>query len=177
MHPPSDAHLPANSESAARALSEGKPALVWRKIIADTETPVGAAAKLIEPERGDFLLESVEGGEVRGRYSLLGLDPDLVFRARGESAEVNSTWRHDRNAFHASDQNSLDALRALADQCRIDVPKELPPALACLVGYFGFETVGLVEDLPRAPDSDLDLPDMLFVRPTIILVFDGVCNP
>ncbi|RGP40630.1 Anthranilate synthase [Altererythrobacter insulae] len=176
MHSPSEAHLPANSESAARALSEGKPALVWRKIIADTETPVGAAAKLIEPERGDFLLESVEGGEVRGRYSLLGLDPDLVFRARGESAEINTTWRHDRTAFHSSDQNSLDALRALADRCRIDVPEELPPALACLVGYFGFETVGLVEDLPRAPESDLDLPDMLFVRPTIILVFDGLSD-
>ena len=155
-------------------MAEGKPALVWRKVIADTETPVGAAAKLIEPERGDFLLESVEGGEVRGRYSLLGLDPDLVFRARGNAAETNTNWRHDRDAFEPCPQNSLDALRALADNCRIEVPDELPPALACLVGYFGFETVGLVEDLPRAPDSELDLPDMLFVRPTVILVFDGL---
>lgn len=170
------AYLPANSAEAAKALKRGKPALVWRKVIADSETPVGAATKLIVPERGDFLLESVEGGEVRGRYSLLGLDPDLVFRAQGRSAEINSQWQHDRAAFEPCQHSSLDALRSLADACRIDVPDELPPALACLVGYFGFETVGLVEDLPRAPDSELELPDMLFVRPTIILVFDGLTD-
>ena len=56
------------------------------------------------------------------------------------------------------------------------MPECLPPALACLVGYFGYETVGLVEDLPRAPESALELPDMLFVRPTIILVFDGLTD-
>jgi len=147
---------------------------VWRKVIADAETPVGAAAKLIQPERGDFLLESVEGGEVRGRYSLLGLEPDLVFRARGDSAEINRRWSQDRDGFASCDQPSLDALRSLAESCRIEVPEELPPALACLVGYFGFETVALVEDLPRAPDSELVLPDMLFVRPFIIILIDGL---
>jgi anthranilate synthase component 1 len=60
--------------------------------------------------------------------------------------------------------------------CRIDVPAELPPALACLVGYFGYETIGLVEKLPRAPASALELPDMLFVRPTLILVFDRLSD-
>ena len=169
-------HAPANAATARSMLAAGKPALVWRRVIADAETPVGAAAKLIEPERGDFLLESVEGGEVRGRYSLLGLDPDLVFRASGDTAEINSAWQHDRSAFAPCKQGSLAALRALADSCRIDVPDELPPALACLVGYFGFETVGLVEHLPRAPESSLGLPDMLFVRPTLILVFDRLTD-
>lgn len=169
-------HLPANAAAASEALGAGKPALVWRKVIADTETPVGAAAKLIEPERGDFLLESVEGGEVRGRYSLLGLNPDLVFRASGDEAEINRQWQHDRAAFSPCETGSLASLRTLADACRIDVPEELPPALACLVGYFGFETVGLVEDLPRAPASPLELPDMLFVRPTLIFVFDGLTD-
>jgi anthranilate synthase component 1 len=60
----------------------------------------------------------------------------------------------------------------LVESCRIDVPDALPGALACLVGYFGYETFGLVEKLPRAPQSALTLPDMLFVRPTLILVFD-----
>ncbi len=161
-----------NSEAARLALSQGKPALVWRKLIADTETPVGAAVKLIEPGRGDFLLESVEGGEVRGRYSLLGLDPDLVFRAIGADCEVNRAWQSDRAAFAPLPGDSLAELRVLVEACRIDVPPALPPALACLVGYFGYETIGLVEKLPRAPQSSLELPDMLFVRPTLILVFD-----
>lgn len=167
-------HLPENSENALAALKLGEPSLVWRKVIADTETPVGAALKLIEPGRGDFLLESVEGGEVRGRYSLLGLDPDLVFRASGNAAEINRTWQTRRESFEALPEPAIDALRSLVAECRIDVPEALPPALACLVGYFGYETIGLVEKLPRAPDNPLELPDMLFVRPTLILVFDGL---
>ncbi|MFO6429547.1 anthranilate synthase component I family protein [Erythrobacter sp. W302b] len=158
-------------------LAEGRAALVWRRIIADSDTPVGAARRLIVPGRGDFLLESVEGGEVRGRYSLLGLDPDLVFRAKGNAAEINPDWRTDRAAFTPCPGDALGELRALAATCRIDpMPDGLPPALACLVGYLGYETIGLVETLPRAADSPLDLPDMLFVRPTVILVFDGLTN-
>ena len=169
-----------NAAGAAEALARGAPALVWRKVIADSDTPVGAARRLIVPGRGDFLLESVEGGEVRGRYSLLGLDPDLVFRASAGEAAINRNWKHDRDAFEPCAGNALAELRALADACRVDVPEgvanPLPPALACLVGYFGYETIGLVETLPRAPQSELALPDLLFVRPTVILVFDSLSD-
>jgi anthranilate synthase component 1 len=165
-------HRPENWDAALSLLSGGNPALVWRRVIADTETPVGAAVKLFAGERGDFLLESVEGGEVRGRYSLLGLAPDLVFRATGHAAEINRAWATDREAFEPLADDALNELRALVESCRMDVPAALPPALACIVGYFGYETFGLVEKLPRAPQSALELPDMLFVRPTVILVFD-----
>jgi anthranilate synthase component 1 len=113
---------------------------------------------------------------VRGRYSLLGLDPDLMFRATGHLAEVNRHWQLDRAAFTALPGDALVELRALATACRIDVPAALPPALACLVGYFGYETIGLVEKLPRAPQGANDLPDMLFGRPTLILVFDRLSD-
>lgn len=168
--------LPENWQAAEAQLRAGKPALVWRKLVADTETPVGAALKLIEPGRGDYLLESVQGGEVRGRYSLLGLDPDLVFRATGHGAEINRSWRQDRSAFSPLAGDALAELRALVESCRIDTPDELPKALAVLVGYFGYETIGLVEELPRAPQSALELPDMLFVRPAMVLVFDRLSD-
>jgi anthranilate synthase component I len=161
---------------AQSLLDAGKPALVWRRMIADTETPVSAMLKLSESERGDFILESVEGGAVRGRYSLIGLAPDLVFRAVGASAEINREWLTNRDAFVPVEADSLSALRALVASCRIDVPEGLPPALACLVGYFGYETVGLIEKLPRPPANPLDLPDMMFVRPTLILVFDRLAD-
>ena len=170
------ANAPDNADAAIAALAKGRPTLVWRRLIADTETPVGAALKLMHEGRGDFLLESVEGGAVRGRYSLLGLAPDLVFRARGASCEINRDWAWDRDAFTPLEHDSLSELRALVDACRIDVPAGLPPVLACLVGYFGYETIGLVEKLPRAPDSPLDLPDMLFVRPSVLLVFDRLSD-
>ncbi len=162
--------------SARAALAAGRPALVWRKQIADTDTPISAALKLFEPDRGDFLLESVEGGAVRGRYSLIGLAPDLVFRARGETAEINRQWATDRDAFEPQGIGALAALRALVAECRADQDAALPPALACLVGYFGYETVGLVEKLPRPPANPIDLPDMLFVRPTMILIFDRLAD-
>ena len=157
---------------AASQLRAGRGGVVWRKVIADCETPVAAAVKLIEPGRGDFLLESVEGGDTRGRYSLVGLDPDLVFRARGRQAEINRIWARDRDAFAPLDDEPLTALRKLAADCRFEVPKELPPALSCLVGYFGYETISLVENVARPEPNPLDLPDMIFARPTLILVFD-----
>ena len=162
--------------AARAALAAGTPALVWRRQVADTETPVAAALKLIEPGRGDFLLESVEGGSVRGRHSLIGLAPDLVFRARGQVAEVNHRWLTDREAFQPAGAPTLEALRTLVATCRTDVPPELPRALACLVGYFGYETVGLVETLPRPAPNPLELPDMMFVRPTVLLVFDRLAD-
>jgi anthranilate synthase component 1 len=159
-------HRSDDAETIA-ALAGGDAAFVWRRQIADTDTPVSAALALIEPGRGDFLLESVEGGQTRGRHSLIGLAPDLIFRARGDDAEVNG---------EAMEDGSSAALRSLVEQCRAEVPPELPRALACLVGYFGYETIGLIERLSRPPANPIDLPDMLFVRPTLILVFDRLAD-
>ena len=164
------------AEAARAALAAGRPALLWRREVADTETPVAAALKLIEPGRGDFLLESVEGGSVRGRHSLIGLAPDLVFRATGNEAAINDRWLTDREAFQPCAESTLEALRTLVGQCRMDVPAELPRALACLVGYFSYETVGLVEKLDRPPQNPVGVPDMMFVRPTVILVFDRLAD-
>jgi anthranilate synthase component 1 len=163
-------------EAARAALAAGRAALLWRRQLADTETPVAAALKLVEPGRGDFLLESVEGGAVRGRHSLIGLAPDLVFRATGAEAAVNPRWLTDRAAFAPCPEPALEALRGLVQSCRMDVPAELPRALACLVGYFSYETVGLVEKLPRPPENPVGVPDMMFVRPTVILIFDRLAD-
>ncbi|MGV3768737.1 MAG: anthranilate synthase component I, partial [Sphingobium phenoxybenzoativorans] len=163
-------------DRARSALAAGRSAFVWRRQIADTDTPISAALKLMEQDRGDFLLESVEGGAVRGRYSLIGLAPDLVFRAVGDKAEVNRHWATDRDAFVAQPQGALAELRALVAECRAELDPDLPPALSCLVGHAGYETVGLVEKLPRPAENPIGVPDMLFVRPTVILVFDRLAD-
>ncbi|CAN5312078.1 anthranilate synthase component I [soil metagenome] len=166
----------AATNRALDALGAGRSAFIWRRQVADTDTPISAALKLIVPDRGDFLLESVEGGAVRGRYSLIGLAPDLVFRATGDTAEINRHWATDREAFAPERGGALAALRALVAECRADTDPALPPALACLVGHAGYETVGLVETLARPPENPIGLPDMLFVRPTVILVFDRLAD-
>jgi anthranilate synthase component 1 len=165
-----------NVDEARAALADGRPSLVWRRRVADTETPVAAALKLIEAGRGDFLLESVEGGSVRGRHSMIGLAPDLVFRADGDRAEINAHWLTDREAFTEAKEPTLPALRALVERCRMEVPSELPRAMAFLVGYFAYETVGLVERLERPAPNPIGLPDMTFVRPTVLLIFDRLAD-
>ncbi len=166
----------AGLEQARTALAAGRAGVIWQRQIADTDTPIAAALKLMQPERGDWLLESVEGGETRGRYSLIGLDPDLLFEVRGNDARINRMWRTAPDSFTASDQPALAALRALVAECRFDVPAELPKALAVLVGFFAYETTGLVERLPRAPGPGLGLADMVFVRPGVVLVFDRLAD-
>ena len=172
-NPASDRRIAPDRASACAALVAGRPQLLWTRIVADTETPVSAMLKLGREGSGAFLLESVEGGSVRARYSLLGLDPDLVWRARGNSSEINRNWRQDQTAFEPVAGDTLTALRALVAEARANVPAELPAALACLVGHMGYETVRLVEpSVPDAGPSALGLPDMVFVRPTLLLVFD-----
>jgi anthranilate synthase component 1 len=82
----------------------------------------------------------------------------------------------DRKAFMPAEADTMTALRTLVQSCRIDMPAELPPAFACLVGHFGYETIGLVEKLPRPPANPIGLPDMMFVRPTVVLVFDRLAD-
>ena len=160
----------------ASAYEAGRPQLVWTRIVADTETPVSAMLKLGLDGRSGFLLESVEGGAVRGRHSLLGLAPDLVWRANGAACEINERWQQDAEAFVPCAGDTLGELRKLVELCRMEVPPELPRALACLVGYMGFETAGLVEALPPAKADPIDVPDMIFMRPTLLLVFDRLAD-
>ncbi len=162
------------TDEALASLAKGKSALVWQSLVVDTLTPVAAALKLMENGRGDFLLESVEGGEVRGRYSLIGLAPDLAFRVDDTAASINRTWHSAQTAFVPCDDHPIAALRSLVSECRCEVPASLPPALAFLVGYLSYETIAMIEDI-AVPDQDAgDLPRMLFVRPTVLLVFDSL---
>ncbi len=80
------------------AYEAGRGTLVWTTGVGDLETPVGAFMKLAAGRPNSFLLESIEGGAARGRYSIIGMAPDLVWRCRGGRAEVN---RHARAAPHA----------------------------------------------------------------------------
>ena len=153
--------------------ARGEAQVVWTTLVADLETPVSAMLKLSSGRRDCFLLESVEGGAVRGRYSFIGRDPDLIWRCRGDRAEINRRAAVDPDGFEPCAQGALDSLRGLIAECRIDaMPDGLPPMAAALVGYMGYDMVRLMEHLPDEPPDPIGIPDGLFVRPTIIAVFD-----
>jgi anthranilate synthase component 1 len=152
----------------------GLPQVVWTTLVADLETPVSAYLKLAQGRANAFLFESVEGGATIGRYSFLGCKPDLIWRCFDDSAEINRHARYDVDSFTALDGDALATLQELVDESRIELPAELPPMASCLVGYMGYDTVRLMERLPCDNPDPLDLPDGLFMRPTVIAIFDRV---
>src|SRR5581483_5679084 len=174
---------PAAGEFAAR-YAAGSPQVVWTTLVADLETPVSAFLKVTAaaargPRRKrtrpiSFLLESVEGGAVRGRYSIIGLDPDVIWRAQGERAEINRQARSKPDSFVPCPEPPLAALRNLIAESRIELPENLPPMAAGVFGYLGYDMVRLMESLPAANPDPIGIHDAIMVRPTLIVVFDAV---
>src|SRR6266446_1281923 len=95
----------------AKGYARGEAQAVWTALVADLETPVSAFLKIAAGRPMSFLLESVEGGDVRGRYSIIGIEPDLVWRTRGDRAEINRSARRASEDFVACDTPPLAALR------------------------------------------------------------------
>lgn len=165
--------LPDESAFGA-AYANGKPQLAWTTLVADLETPVSAYLKLARERFPSFLLESVEGGAVRGRYSIIGLDPDLIFRVRGNMAEINRSARTNATSFEPAKHAPLEALRALIEESKVEVPYGLPPMAAGVFGYLGYDMVRQMERLPASKPDPIGTPDAVLVRPTIVVVFDAV---
>ncbi len=161
-------------EAFARAYVAGEAEVAVTTLVADLETPVSAYLKLARGRAGNmFLLESVEGGAQRGRYSMIGLDPDLIFRSSGEHAEINRRALTDPGAFVPCPGDPLDALRALLAESRIAMPPGLPPMSAGIFGYLGYDMVRRMERLAPAKPDPIGVPEALLIRPTVMVVFDG----
>ncbi|MCB9991447.1 MAG: anthranilate synthase component I [Rhodospirillales bacterium] len=151
---------PADYDSFEKNFTAGKSQLVWRWAAADLETPVSAYLKLCHDEPYCFLLESVEGGAVLGRYSAIGLKPDLV-------------WRHPDQARTAS---PLEDLKHHLEDSRIDIiGEDMPPMAASgLFGNLGYGMIRLIEDIPNDNPDPIGIPDASLMRPTLMVIFDNV---
>jgi len=161
-------------DAFARRYKAGEAQVVWTRLVADLETPVSVYLKLALGKPFSFLLESVEGGASRGRYSVIGLNPDIVWRANGDTAEINRDPGRKPDAFKPDAKPALASLRELLSCSRLDLPGELPPMSAGVFGYMGYDTVRLIETLAEAKDDELGVPDAVFMRPTVIVIFDSV---
>lgn len=163
-------HLNPGQQRFSATHAEGKPQLVWASLPADRETPVSALLALKE---GGFaaLFESVQGGETRGRYSFLCLKPDLIWKCEGGKVSLQN--------YHTDKTEQIDAdpftsLRKLLADSALEIPESLPPMAAGVFGYMGYDMVRFME---RLPDKNLDvlgIPDSLFVRPQLVVIFDSV---
>ncbi len=158
----------------ARGFDAGANQVIWTRIVADLDTPVSLMLKLTQARKDSFVLESVTGGDVRGRYSIIGMKPDLVWECHGTTARLNRSARFDDQAFVTETADPLTSLRALIEESKIELPDDLPPMAAGLFGYLGYDMIRLVEHLPDVNPDTLNLPDAVMQRPTIIVVVDGV---
>ena len=160
-------------EQAYRA---GAAQLVRTRLIDDLETPVSAYLKIGHGRPYAFLFESVEGGAFRARYSIITLNPDLVWRCRGDAAEIAEGEAIAAGAFTPQKGGALDSLRDLVAASRIDLPAGLPPPSAGLFGAMGYDMIRLVERLPDINPDPLDLPDGVMTRPSIVAIFDAIAQ-
>ncbi len=161
-------------DAFASGYAQGRAQLVFTRLVADLETPVSAFLKLGDGKDNAFLLESVQGGETRGRYSIIGLKPDLIWRCRGGVAEINRSALTNADSFTPESAKPLVSLRALTKETQATIPIGLPPMATGLFGYLGYDMARQVENLPNPPPDTLGLPDAILLRPTITAIFDSV---
>ncbi len=168
--------LQPSLETFTQGLSEGVPQLVWTVRSADLDTPVSAMLRLMDERTPSFLLESVEKGETRGRYSVIGLLPDVIWRCEGDKAEIAYADSPHGAEFAPCEDTSLEAFRALYQASQFPIPEGLPPMAAGVVGYMAYDMVRQMEHLPNMPEDTLHIPDACFVRPKIMVIFDAVTD-
>ena len=161
-------------DAFAAGYDAGQNQVVYARLAADLDTPVSLMLKLTAARKDSFMLESVTGGEVRGRYSIVGMKPDLVWDCHGTQSRLNRSARFDPEAFQPLDGDPLDTLRAVIAESKIELPDDLPAASAGLFGYLGYDVIRLVEHLPNVNPDPLGLPDAVLLRPSVVAVLDGV---
>ncbi len=151
----------------------GQSCLIWQEYSADLETPVACYMKLADDQPYGFLLESIEGGATRGRYSFIGMEPDLIWRCQGNHIRV--TGKHNTQDFES--ENPLYSLKELLTEMQdLAFPEHLPPMACGMVGYFGYENIRHFEAIHHTNPDPLGLPDGLFIRPKIMVIFDHVTD-
>ncbi len=150
--------------------AQGKAQIVTRTIIDDLITPVAAMLRLGPDEPNIFLMESVQGGDWRGRYSMIGLQPDAIWRVRDGKAEqsaANGVWQTIKAP-------PIEALRQFVADAQMKLPTGLPPMTAGVFGYLGYDMIRHFEALGGPNPDSLGLADALLLRPTLVAIFDSV---
>jgi len=148
------------------------PRLQVRRRVDDTESPVSAMLKFGPGRPGLVLFESVMGGENRGRYSFIGLAPDLWWRVKSGTAETSET--HDFRHILSTSDDPMMSMRAFIDACRVEAMDGLPPMAAGAFGYVGYDMIRYVEELAETKPDPNGVPEALLMRPSVVLIFDGV---
>ena len=153
--------------------TQGKNQICYQVLLADTQTAVAAMLKLSQQDAYSCLLESVEGGKVRGRFSIIAIEPDLIWRCRDNLVETNRNPTENPDDFLSEySENPLEDLRSILAEGEMENTLPLAPMAAGLFGYFGYDMIRHIETIPANNPDVMSHYDSLFIRPSIVAIFD-----
>ncbi len=148
---------------------KGIPQLLKKTLIADTETPFSSLLKIKKNEKYSFLLESVEGGSKKGRFSILGCDPDLIWTVSNGKASIKYL-KH--NYKYEINNNPIKGLRELIELSKFHTSEAVP--YPTLIGYLGYPMIQFMEKIKLQNNDNIKIPDATLIRPKIVAVFDNI---
>ena len=148
------------------------PQILSQQIIADTETPVSTLLKISKNEKYSFLLESVEGGDQRGRYSLIGCKPDIIWKVKSGKISITTNCKYIKDNVSA-DLNPIQSLRNILQLSKIQRDFNKTP-YPVLVGYLGYPMIQYMEKINLSNPDTLNIPEAVMIRPKIVAVFDNI---
>ncbi len=167
-------------EDFLKAYLKGTSQILSVSLFADTFTPISIFLKLTRNKSYPFLLESAAGSEKFGRYSIIGHSPDLIWQSQNDSAFLCHTIEPVKLGevlnFEKLKLKPLESLTKLVELASVQLPDDMPAMAAGLVGYFGYDSIRMIEDIGQHNPTKLGLPDGMFVRPTFTAVFDNFKN-
>ena len=124
--------------------------------------------KFILVKKNSFIFESVEKGKVRGRYTIIGFNPDKIINIKN-----NKIIEDNFNKKKIIKQNILNYLNKLFKNFKVKSPKELPRMSSMLVGYFSYDIIRLIEKIPNSCSDDINIPDIRLMRPKNLIIYDN----
>ena len=151
-------------------LKNNQPQLLTKNLIGDVETPVSCLLKIKKNQKYSFLLESVEGGSLRGRYSLLGCDPDIIWKVENNSASIE--YKDENYKYHISNE-PIESLKNLIELSKFNKGNIKVP-FPILVGYLGYPMIQYMEKISLKNNDNINIPDSVLIRPKIVAVFDNI---
>ena len=141
-----------------------------KNLVGDVETPFSVCSKLKKNQKYSFLLESVEGGSLRGRYSLLGCDPDIIWKVENNKASIEY---QDENYKYQISNEPIESLKNIVELSKFD-KGDIAVPYPTLVGYLGYPMIKYMEKISLENDDNINIPDSVLIRPKIVAVFDNI---
>ena len=125
--------------------------------------------KFLLAEKNSFIFESVEKGSIRGRYTIIGFNPDKIWDINN-----NIVTLHENGIKTRIKINPLRYLNKLISNFKIDIPRQLPSMASMLVGYFSYDIIRYIEKIPNKCKDNLKIPDVRLSRPKNLVIYDNL---